>query len=138
MSNIFADLSEVKSMETNKTPEFQKLLILKLASELTKYHDPIRASIMDDSNEYLKEILRTELDSQDNQLTLEGDDSEKLLRLDVLDKDCNRKFYIDLSPNEIDGLEKIDNETYDTLLEYVQDPVLVMQNVSDELEKSAI
>lgn len=124
-------------MNTPESEEFKQLLNMKVATELTKYHSAIFATIMEDPNEDLKEIFKEEL--KENQgICLEDNNSEKLLRANVLDKENKRIFFIDMSTRDEEGLEKITQETYDALSEYVQDPILVMQNVKEALQDNAI
>lgn len=137
MSNIFTDLPEVKEMRTEEPKDFNTLLNIKLAAELTKYHGPIFAAIMEDPNEDLKQTLKEEIHG-DQRISLESNDSEKLLRANILDNENKRIFFIDMTTKEEEGIEKITQATYDTLSEYVQDPILVMQNVKDELKDNAI
>lgn len=137
MSNIFSGLSEVKEMHTDQTKEFNQLLNIKVATELTKFHAPILATIMQDSNEDLKETLKEEIQLGQG-ISLEGDDAQKLLRANILDRENRRIFFVDMSPNDEEGLEKIAQQTYDSLHEYVQDPILVMQNVKEDLQQNAI
>jgi len=137
MSNIFSGLSEVKEMHTDQTKEFNQLLNIKVATELTKFHAPILATIMQDSNEDLKETLKEEIQPGQG-ISLEGDDAQKLLRANILDRENRRIFFVDMSPNDEEGLEKIAQQTYDSLHEYVQDPILVMQNVKEDLQQNAI
>ena len=137
MGNIFSDLPEVKAIRTEESEEFNQLLNMKLASELTKYHSAIFAAIMEDPNEDLKETFKEEL--KENQgIFLEANDSEKLLRANVLDRENKRIFFIDMTTENEEDLEKITQQTYDTLSKYVQDPILVMQNIKEDSQDSAI
>lgn len=137
MSNIFSDIPEVKEMKTEESEDFNRLLNMKLAAELTKFHGPIFAAIMDDPNEDLKRTLKKGL-KIDQGISLESHDPEKLLRANVLDKENDRAFFIDMTTEDVEGLEKITQKTYDTLSEYIQDPILVMQNVKEDLQDNAI
>jgi len=137
MSNIFTDLPEVKEMQTDQTEEFKQLLNIKVATELTKFHAPILAIIMQDPNKNLDEIFK-EVIQPDQGISLESDDAKKLLRANILDRENRRIFFVDMSPNDEEGLEKITQQTYDSLYEYVQDPILVMQNVKEDLQQNAI
>ena len=137
MSNIFSGIKEISDINTPESEEFKQLLNMRLAAELTKYHAPIFAAIMEDPNEDLKETFKEEL-REDQRIFLEGNDPERLLRAKVLDKENKRIFFIDMSTEDEEGLEKITQKTYDTLSEYVQDPILVMQNVKETLQDNAI
>jgi len=137
MSNIFSSLSEVKEMQTSESEEFNQLLNIKIATELTKFHAPILTTIMQDPNEDLKDTFREEI-QPDHRLSLEGDEARKFLRVNVLDRENKRIFFVDMSPNDEEGLEKITQETYDSLSEYVQDPILVMENEKEKLQNNAI
>ncbi len=137
MSNIFSGMKDVNDVSTTESAEFKQLLNMRLASELTKYHSAIFAAIMEDPNEDLKEIVKEELKT-DQGIFLEGRDSEKLLRANVLDKENQRIFFVDITTEDVEGFEKITQQTYNILSEYVQDPILVMQNVKEDLQDSAI
>lgn len=135
MGNIFSEIS--KGMDTQNTPEFQTLLNQRVASELTRFHEVIFATIMEDSNEELKDTLKADL-TDERRITLEETKDRKILRADILTKDNKRVFFLDMGTNKEEGIEQITEETYAKLEEYVQDPLLVMQNVKEELADSAI
>lgn len=137
MSNIFSGMKEVNDVNTTESAEFNQLLNMRVASELTKFHSPIFAAIMEDPNEDLKEIFKEEL-KESQGIFVEANDSERLLRANVLDTQNNRIFFVDMTTEDEEGSEKITQQTYDTLSEYVQDPILVMQNVKETLQDNAI
>ena len=137
MSNIFSGMKEVNDVNTQESAEFKQLLNIKLAAELTKFHEPILTTIMEDPNEEMKETIQEEL-HVDERITLESNASGEMIRANILTKDNQRTFYLDLTTKDDPGLEQITKETYDKLIEYVQDPILVMQNVKETLQDNAI
>jgi len=138
MSNIFTGLKEVSEMNTPDTEEFNQLLNIRLAAELTRYHSAILATIMEDPNEALKETIKEELNTTDRGIFLEQDESKKLLRANILDKENNRTFFVDMTPIDDKKSEQITQQTYEALSEYVQDPILIMENVKENLQDNAI
>lgn len=138
MSNIFTGLKEVSEMNTPNTEQFNQLLNMRLASELTRYHSAILATIMEDPNEALKETIKEELNATDRGIFLEQNESKNLLRANILDKENNRTFFVDMTTVDDEIAQKITPETYEALAEYVQDPLLVMDNVKENLKDNAI
>ena len=137
MSNIFSGMKEVNDVNTPESAEFKQLLNMKLAAELTKFHEPILTTIMEDPNEEMKETIQEEL-HVDERIALESNASGEMIRANILTKDNQRTFYLDLTTKDDPGLEQITKGTYDKLIEYVQDPILVMQNVKETLQDNAI